>query len=57
MVRYEEKVQTIHRQLTGPAVASHPKCLNLNLCTPGQSAVTAGMCVQNLRTVSLACVL
>jgi hypothetical protein len=46
----------IHYQLTGPAVASRPNCLNLNLCTPGHSAVAAGICVQNLMTMLLTCV-
>jgi hypothetical protein len=55
-VSLEEKVQTIHHQLMGPVVASHPKRINLNLHTPGHSAVAAGIYVQNLRTVPLACV-
>jgi len=44
----------IHHQLTGPAIASCPKCLNLNLCTSGNSAVAVDTCVQNLMTTPLA---
>jgi hypothetical protein len=43
----------IHHQLTGPVVASHRKCLNLNLRPAGYSAVAAGICVHNLKTVPL----
>jgi len=46
----------IHHQLTNLVIASRSKCLNLNLCMSGYSAVAVGICVQNLMTMPLACV-
>jgi len=38
----------IHHRLTDPTIASHPKYLNLNLCTLRSQQT----CVQNLMTMS-----
>jgi hypothetical protein len=46
----------IRQQLMGLAIASRPKCLNLNLRTSGHCVVVVGICVQNLMTMRLASV-